>query len=138
MVLQTAKMVRGRHLMRWILLLFPTLLYGIDCARPENSAEQAVCTRPDLRAKDQDIERQSKALKAKLLGENAAILADTEMPFLRQRDDCSNESDVPACLAKTLSARQDLLTRTQADPNAIREAIAQVRYIDIGFLWKYW
>jgi uncharacterized protein len=127
--------------MRWLLLLFllrPSTLYGIDCANPENSAERAVCTRPELRAKDQDIERQAAALKSKLSGENAAILTDTEMPFLRQRDDCSNEPDVPACLGKVLSERQDLLTRTQADPNAIREAVAQVRYIDIGFLWKYW
>jgi uncharacterized protein len=124
--------------MRFILFLLPSLLYAINCGHPENSAEKAVCTRPELKAQDQDIERQSAALKSKLSGENAAILTDTEMPFLRQRDDCSNESDVPACLAKVLSGRQDLLNRTQQDPNAIRQAISQVQYIDIGFLWKYW
>ena len=124
--------------MRCFLLLLPTLLYGIDCASPENSAERTVCARPELKAKDEDIERQSVALKSKMTGENAAILADTTLPFLRQRDDCSNESDVPACLGKILSERQDLLTRAQADPNTIRAGIAQVRYIDIGFLWKYW
>lgn len=129
--------------MRFILLLLPTLVlalncWGIDCAHPENSAEKTVCTRPDLRAKDQDIEEKSATLKSKLSGENAAILADTSMPFLRQRDDCSNESDIPACLGKILSERQDLLNRAQADPNAIRAAISQAHYVDIGFLWKYW
>jgi uncharacterized protein len=131
-------MVRGRDLMRCLLLLLPTLLYGIDCAHPENPAEKTVCTHPDLRAKDQDIERQAAALKSKLTGENAAILADTEMPFLRQRDDCSNEADVAACLGKILAERQGLLSRTQGDPNAIRAGLAQAHYIDIGFLWKYW
>jgi hypothetical protein len=124
--------------MRWIVLLSPALLYGIDCAHPENSAEKLVCTTPDLHAKQQDIDRQSAALKPKLTGEDAAILADSEMPFLRQRDDCSNQDDVRACVARILSARQDLLHRTQSDPAAIREAIAQSNYIDIRFLWKYW
>jgi uncharacterized protein len=131
-------MVCGRHLMRWLLILLPTLAYAIDCAHPESSAEQTVCTTPSIRALDQDIERQTAALKSKLPGENAAILADTELPFLRQRNNCSNESDVPGCLTKVLSQRQDLLKRAQSDPNAIREAIAQSDYIDIGFVWKYW
>jgi uncharacterized protein len=131
-------MVRGRDLMRFIFFLLPSLLYGINCAHPENSAEKAVCTRPELKAQDLDIERQSALLKSKLSGENAAILNDTELPFLRQRNDCSNDSDVAACLARVLSARQDLLNRAQQDPNAIRQANAQVQYIDIGFLWKYW
>ena len=121
-----------------LLLLISTRLYAIDCAHPENSAETAVCTHPELRARDQEIERQTSALKAKLTGENAAILSDTTMPFLRQRDDCSNDADIPACLGKILSQRQELLNRAQADPNAMRQAIAQAYYIDIGFLWKYW
>lgn len=120
--------------MRWVLLFVPPMAYALNCAHPENSAEQAVCSHADLKTKDQDIERQTASLKTRLSGENAAILTDTEMPFLRQRNNCSNESDIPACLEKVLSQRLDLLTR----PNAIKEAIAQAYYIDIGFLWKYW
>ncbi|HEY3841587.1 MAG TPA: hypothetical protein VGL72_33685 [Bryobacteraceae bacterium] len=121
-----------------ILIFLPALLYGIDCASPENSAEQTICTHPDLRSADAEIEHQTAALKSKLSGENAAILTDTQMPFLRERDDCSNDSDVPACIHKVLAARSDLLNRAQSDPNVVREALAHVRYIDIGFLWKYW
>jgi hypothetical protein len=124
--------------MRFLLLLIPPLLYGLDCRHPDNSAEKTLCASPELRARNQDIENQTSTLKSKLTGENAAILTDTEMPFLRRWNDCSNASDVPACLGTVLSERRDLLTRTQADPTAIRQAIAQVRYIDIGFLWKYW
>ena len=111
---------------------------GIDCAQPDGPAEQTVCTHPDLKAKDDAITRQTAALKTTLKGGNAAILADTEMPFLRLRNDCSNESDIPACLSKVLGARQDLLNRAAAQPDAIREALAQVRYVDVSFLWKYW
>jgi uncharacterized protein len=121
-----------------VLLLLPSLLYGIDCSHPANSAEQTVCAHSELRSRDQAIEQQTAALKAKLTGENAAILADAERPFLTLRDDCSNEPDVAACLGKVLADRQDLLHRTETDANAIRSALAQVRYIDIGFLWKYW
>ena len=121
-----------------ILLLLPALLYGIDCASPENSVEQTICTHPELRSADSEIEQQTAALKSRLSGENAAILIDTRMPFLRERNDCSNESDIPACIHKVLAARSDLLNRAQSDPRAIREAITHVRYIDIGFLWKYW
>jgi uncharacterized protein len=131
-------MVCGRDLMRLILLFMPALAYGINCAHPENSAETAVCSHADLKTKDQDIERQTASLKTRLSGENAAILADTEMPFLRQRNDCSNESDIPACLATVLSKRLDLLTRAQQDAAAIHDALGQAYYIDIGFLWKYW
>jgi uncharacterized protein len=116
-------------------LLFLLLL--INCAHPENSAEQTVCSRPELKARDQEIARRSAALKAKLNGENAAILADTEMPFLRQRDDCSNASDIPACLDKILAQRQALLERAESNPEAVRDAVGQARYVDIGFLWKY-
>ena len=121
-----------------LLLLIPGAVYSLDCRSPENSAEKTVCTTPALRAKNQAIERQSAELKLKLTAENAAILADTELPFLRQRNDCSNESDIPACLEKTLSQRQDLLNRAQADPNAMRDALTEANYIDIGFLRKYW
>jgi uncharacterized protein len=127
-------MVCGRDLMRWALLFMPAMVFATNCAHPENSAETAVCSHADLKTKDQDIERQTASLKTRLSGENAAILTDTELPFLRQRNNCSNESDIPACLEKVLSQRLDLLTR----PNAIQEAIAQAYYIDIGFLWKYW
>jgi uncharacterized protein len=117
-------------------LLFLLLL--LDCQHPENNVEKTICTRPDLLALDQQIEKESSALKTKLTGENAAILADSEMPFLRQRNDCSNESEIPACVQKVLTQRQDLLARSQADPKAIRQAIGQAYYVDIGFLWKYW
>ena len=124
--------------MRYLLLLLPTLLYGVDCAHPENSAEKTLCSNPELRARDQEIGAQSAALKSKLSGENAAILADTEMPFLRERNNCSNQSEIAACLAKVLAGRQELLHRTQTEPDAIRAAIAQANYIDVGFVWKYW
>ena len=124
--------------MRWALFLLPLLAYGVDCTHTDNSAEQAICSHDALRSKDQQIERTTAALRSKLSGENAAILADTEMPFLRRRNDCSNESDLAACLEKVLSQRLDLLTRASKDAGAVRDAIAQVYYIDIAFLWKYW
>ena len=121
------------------LLLLPSMLHAIDCKHQENTVDQAICTLTDLRTLDRQIEAESSALKAKLTGENAATLADTEMPFLRQRNDCSNQvDDIPGCVRKILTARLDLLNRTQQDPNAIRGAIAQSNYIDISFLWKYW
>jgi uncharacterized protein len=124
--------------MRFLILLIPAILHAVDCKHQENTVDQAICTRPELRAVDQQIEQYSAALKAKLTGENAALLADSEMPFLRQRNNCSNESEIPACVRKVLTERQDLLARAQADPNAIRQAIGQAYFIDIGFLWKYW
>jgi hypothetical protein len=132
-VLQTAKMVCGRDLMRYLaLLLLPAILYAVDCKHQGNTVDQAICTRPELRALDQQIEKESAALKAKLTGENAAILSDSEMPFLRQRNDCSNQlDDIPGCVQRILTGRHDLLTRTQQDPNAIRDAIAQSNFIDI-------
>jgi uncharacterized protein len=132
-------MVCGRDLMRYLaLLLLPAWVYAVDCKNPENSVEGAICTRQDLRALDQRIEQESVSLKAKLTGENAAILSDSEMPFLRQRNDCSNETEVVACVQKVLAQREDLLTRALAGPDAIRQAIGQAYYIDIGFLRKYW
>jgi len=120
-------------------LLLPALLHAIDCKHQGDTVDQAICTRPELHALDQQIENQSAALKEKLTGENAAILADTEMPFLRDRDGCSNEiANVPGCVQRILTQRRDLLTRAEADPNAIRQAIDQSNAIDIGFLWKYW
>jgi uncharacterized protein len=121
-----------------VLLILPALLYGVDCSKPENNVESAICTVPQLRALDQQMEKESATLRTKLNGENAAILADSEMPFLRQRNDCSNEAEVPGCVQKVLTQRVELLTRAKADPNAIRQAIGQAYYIDIGFLWKYW
>lgn len=124
--------------MRFLILLLPAMLHAVDCKHQENTVDQAICTQPELRALDQQIEQYSAALKARLTGENAALLADSEMPFLRQRNNCSNESEIPACVRKVLTERQDLLARAQADPNAIRQAIGQAYFIDIGFLWKYW
>jgi len=124
--------------MRCILLLIPMLVYAVDCASPENTAEKAVCTEPGLRAMDQEIEHETALLKEKLSGENASILMDTRMPFIRQINDCSNQSEVSACLRKQLVERRDLLRRAHTDPAAMREAIAYSYYIDIGFLWKYW
>ncbi len=124
--------------MRFLILLLPAMLHAVDCKHQENTVDQAICRQPELRALDQQIEQYSAALKARLTGENAALLADSEMPFLRQRNNCSNESEVPACVQKVLTERQDLLARAQADPNAIRQAIGQAYFIDIGFLWKYW
>jgi len=121
-----------------VLLLLPALLHAFDCEHPVNTVEKAICTHPDLQALHQQIEQQSSAVKSKLTGENAAIFSDSEMPFAIQLNDCSNEEQVPGCVQKVLTQRRDLLTRAQADPNAIREAIAQVHYIDIEFLWKYW
>ena len=122
-----------------VLLLLPAWLHAVDCKHQENTVDQAICTRPDLRALDQQIEKQSAALKSKLTGENAAILSDSEMPFLRERNGCSNEiSNVPGCVQKVLTQRRDLLARAQADSTAIRQAIDQANYIDVGFLWKYW
>ncbi len=143
LVLQIAKMVCGRDLMRLGVFLLPALLCGIelnaaDCAHPGNSSDKAICTHPDLRAMDRQIERMTTVLKAKLTGENAAILADTEMPFLRQRNDCSNQTDIPACVQKVLAQRLDLLNRAQSNPDAIHEAFSQAYYIDVGFVWKYW
>jgi uncharacterized protein len=132
-------MVCGHDLMRClVLLLLPVLLQAFDCNHPANPVEKAICTHPDLLALRQQIEQQSAAMKAKLSGENAAILSDTEMPFIILLNDCSNEKEIPACAEKVLTQRKDLLTRVQADPNAIREAILQAHYIDIKFLRKYW
>jgi uncharacterized protein len=124
-----------RYLVLWLL---PLSLYAIDCGAPENSADKAICSHPELHALDQQIEQQSSTLKTKLTGENAEILSDSAMPFLRQRNDCSNEAEISGCVQKVLAQRADLLSQALADPNAIRQAIGQAYYIDIGFLWKYW
>ena len=113
-------------------------LLAINCVSPDNPAEKTVCTHPDLKARDEDIARQTAALKSKLPPVLAAILADTQTPFERSRNNCSNDSDVPACLTKILAERQALLTRAAANPEAMRDALTQVQFIDIGFLWKYW
>jgi uncharacterized protein len=119
------------------LLLF--LLLAINCQRPENPAEKAVCTHSDLKGMDDEIARSTAALKSKLPAELGAILADTDLPFQRQRNDCSNdESDVAGCVTKVLKERLELLKRAESNPQAARDALGQVRYIDIGFLWKYW
>jgi uncharacterized protein len=125
--------------MRYIaLLLLPVCLYAVDCKKPESRVESAICNVPELHALDRQIEKESAAMKAKLTGENAAILSDSEMPYLRLRNDCADHADPPGCLRNVLTQRVDLLTRAQADPNAIRQAIGQAYFIDIGFLRKYW
>jgi uncharacterized protein len=124
--------------MRYLALLLPALLHAFDCEHPVNSVEKAICTHPDLRTLNQQIEQRSSVLKSKLTGENATIFFDSQMPFILQLNDCSNEVQVPGCIQRVLTQRRDLLTRAQQDPNTIREAIGQARYIDIEFLWKYW
>ena len=121
-----------------VFLLLPACLYAIDCKKPENNVESTICTVPKFHALEQQIEKDSTAMKTKLTGENAAILADSEMPYLRMRNDCGNRADPPGCLQKVMTERADLLTQAQADPVAIREAIGQAYFIDIGFLRKYW
>lgn len=111
---------------------------AIDCAHPDGLADQTLCSHPDLNARDNAIATQAAALKPKLPPALAAILADTELPFERSRNDCSNDSDIPACLAKILAERQSLLTKAAANPETLRDALTQARFIDIGFLWKYW
>jgi uncharacterized protein len=119
-------------------LLLPALVQAFDCQNPANTVEKAICAHPDLQALNQQLQQQASTVKTKLTGENAAIFADTEMPFVVQLNDCSNQEQIPGCIQKVLTERRDLLTRAESDPDAIRQAIAQVHYIDIGFLWKYW
>jgi uncharacterized protein len=88
----------------------------LDCSHTDNSAEKAVCTVPELRTLDLQIEQQSPALKTKLDAGNLELLADTGMPFLRERNNCSNETEIAGCVKKVLTERLNLLTRNWARP----------------------
>ncbi len=121
-----------------VFLLLPAWVFAVDCKHPENTVEQAICGRPELHMLDERIGQESATLKSRLRGENGAILSDSELPYLTQRNNCSNESEVLVCLQKVLAQRDALLTQAEADPSAIRQAIGQAYFIDIGFLWKYW
>lgn len=110
---------------------------AVDCAHADGPAEQAICAKPQLRALNQEVDRLTANLK--LTGENAEILADTQMPFVRQRNDCANhDPEIEACVQKVLAQRVELLRHAAVDPNAIREAIRQANFVDIGFVWRYW
>lgn len=118
--------------------MLPLLLLLINCRHATTRADQAICAAPELRAIDRQIDQQTATLKAKLDPADAAMLSDTDMPFQRERNNCSNHEDVAPCVRNVLNARLAVLTRAASDPSVLREAIDRAKYIDIDFLWKYW
>ena len=130
MVLQVTQIVRGYSLKRVLLLaaLLPAMALAIDCANPEEPADRAICGHPELRKQNDEIESLTAGLKAK------AIVQDTVTPFLRQRNNCSNETgDVAGCVQKVQSQRLAALRKGEE-----KELLGQAYFIDVPFLWKYW
>lgn len=117
----------------------------VDCAVAQSIVEKEICAQPTLLKLDSEIAKATASLKAKLQGENAEILRDTEKPFLTLRNDCENfdsqrafyREEVRACIQSTLKQRLELLRNAESSPRAIRQAINQVKFIDIPFFWKY-
>lgn len=118
-------------------------VHAIDCAKARAVVEKGICGDPTLVQLQRQVEDLTVRLKRQWSGKNVEVLADTEMPFLRLRNNCQNQSapavhrKVTSCVERVLGERLELLQEAQSSPDAIQKAVGQSYFIDLGFFGKY-
>jgi hypothetical protein len=143
---------------RWLLLIFSLLVgsvlianaqtIAVDCARlsaQSSVVEKELCATPTLASLNDDIDGLSKRLKTTLTGADLEAIVDTEMPFIRERNNCQNQdasapryyARVRACVGRVLRERMDALTSAMSSPASIRNAVVRYEFIDGAFFRKY-
>ena len=131
--------------MLWIGLLLPVVGQtqsfpaGPDCASERLSrALRATCENMELLELTRRIDGLTEKLENTLTGAEKDALVDTEMPFVRQRNNCSNERDsVATCVTEILELRSQGLEATMAEPASVLREIPRYEFFDVPFVVRY-
>ena len=112
---------------------------SVDCNSLRLSiSESQTCSSSDIGSATADVDALTAQLERVLNGRNLEALIDTEMPVLRQRNNCSNTvSEARSCVAQVLSRRLAALRAAKNLHSSILGEIAQYTYIDTSYFLKW-
>jgi hypothetical protein len=112
---------------------------SVDCnGQRLNTAEKQTCSSSEVRSATTEVDALTAQLEHVLNGRNREALIDTEMPVLRQRNDCSNTtSEARTCVVNVLSHRLSALKAAKNLHSSILSEIAQYTLIDTVYLIKW-
>jgi uncharacterized protein len=112
-----------------------TVRASVDCSSARlGAAERETCASPDLIRLTAKVDDLTARLEGTLRGRDREALVDTEKPFLRQRDNCSNEGpNVRQCVERLLRHRLDALSAAATSPASILTETTQYTFLDVPY-----
>ena len=116
-----------------------TVRVSVDCnGRRLGAAERETCASPSLMRLTASVDELTARLERALTGRNREALVDTEAPFVRQRNDCSNTAaGARGCVEGLLRHRLDALTAAITSPASIVAETTRYTFLDVPFLLKW-
>lgn len=116
-----------------------TIRASVDCSGVRTgAAEREQCASQDLRRLAARIDDLTSQLERTLTGRDREALIDTELPFVRQRNDCQNrDSGLHECVEQVLRHRFDALSAASAKPSSILTEVTQYTFLDVPFVLRW-
>jgi uncharacterized protein len=114
----------------------------INCPAAHEDLEQAICSHPELLARDRAISDRLDALKTQC-PESKKLLMEGQKFWLRERSDCRNLEGVfekpdrlPACISDRMDQRLQKLNNIGAGCD-VTPLIASYRFVDVDYIQRF-
>ena len=116
-----------------------TVPASVDCRSGHlGAAERETCASADLTQLTASVDSLTARLERTLTGRDRQALVDTESPFVRQRNDCSNgDSLVHECVERLLRSRLDALSVAATSPSSILAETTRYSFVDVPYVLRW-